>query len=160
MEAALVYAMAGNAAQAESMAQDLDKRFSLDTQVQALWLPAIRAQEALDRKNAGAAIEDLQPARGPMEFAQIPFVANLCCLYPTRIRGEAYLEAGQGKAAAGEFQKILDHTDIVWNCWTGVLAKLGVRALAAYKDFLALWKDADADVSILKQAKSEYGELQ
>jgi tetratricopeptide (TPR) repeat protein/predicted Ser/Thr protein kinase len=181
LEAALAYAMAGEAAHAESIAQDLNKRFPLDTQVQALWLPAIRAQEALDRKNAAAAIEDLQPASGPMAFAQIPFVVNLSCLYPTYIRGEAYLAAGQGKSAAEEFQKILNHGGIVWNCWTGALAKLGVaranalqaktlqgadadaarvRALAGYKDFLALWKDADADVPVLKQAKSEYAKLQ
>jgi hypothetical protein len=181
VEAALAYAMAGDSVRAESMAQDLNKRFPLDSQVQALWLPAIRAQEALDHKNASAAIEDLQPANGPMEFAQIPFVANLSCLYPTYIRGEAYLEAGEGKAAAGEFQKILDHSGFVWNCWTGALAKLGVgranaleartlqgadadaarvRALAAYKDFLTLWKSADADVRVLKQAKSEYAKLQ
>ena len=97
------------------------------------------------------------------------------------MRGEAYLLAGQSKTAAAEFQKILDHSGIVWNCWTGVLAHLGVaradalqsrtsqgadadaahvRALAAYKDFLALWKDADADIPILKQAKAEYAKLQ
>jgi eukaryotic-like serine/threonine-protein kinase len=180
-EAALVYAMAGDVAHAESMAQDLNKRFPLDTQVQALWLPAIRAQEALDRKSAAVAIEDLQPASGPMELAQIPFVVNLSCLYPTYTRGQAYLAAGQGKSAAREFQKILEQSGLVWNCWTGALAKLGVaranaleakteqgadadaarvRALAGYKDFLALWKDADTDTPVLKQAKSEYAKLQ
>ena len=97
------------------------------------------------------------------------------------MRGEAYLAAGQGSAAAAEFQKILDHSGIVWNCWTGALAHLGVaranalavensqgadadaarvRALAAYKNFLTLWKDADPDIPILKQAKAEYGKLQ
>ena len=97
------------------------------------------------------------------------------------VRGEAYLAAGQGSAAAAEFQKILDHSGIVWNCWTGALARLGVaranalqsrtsqgadadaarvRALAAYKDFLTLWKDADPDIPILKQAKAEYAKLQ
>jgi hypothetical protein len=111
----------------------------------------------------------------------IAFTANLSCLYPTYIRGEAYLAAGQGKPAAAEFQKIVDHDGIVWNCWTGALAHLGVaranaldsktshgtdadmartRALAAYKDFLALWKDADLDIPILKQAKAEYAKLQ
>ena len=93
------------------------------------------------------------------------------------MRGEAYLADGQGSAAAAEFQKILDHSGIVWNCWTGALAHLGlaransleartlqgpdadaarVRALAAYEGFLTLWKDADPDVPILKQAKAEY----
>ena len=97
------------------------------------------------------------------------------------VRGEAYLAAGQGSSAAAEFQKILDHSGIVWNCWTGALAHLGVaqanalqaktsqradadaarvRALAAYKDFLTLWKDADPDIPILKQAKVEYAKLQ
>ncbi len=106
---------------------------------------------------------------------------NLSCLYPTYIRGQAYLAAGQGKAAAAEFQKILDHSGIVWNCWTGALAHLGVaranalearslqgadadiarrRAIASYKEFLTLWKDADPDVPILKEAKAEYAKLQ
>jgi tetratricopeptide (TPR) repeat protein len=180
VEAALAYAMAGDITRAESMAQDLNKRFPVDTQMQSLWLPAIRAQVSLDRKNPGVAVESLQAAV-PIEFGSIAFVNNLSCLYPTYIRGEAYLAAGQGKPAAAEFQKILDHSGIVWNCWTGSLAHLGLaraysldsksshgadadmartRALASYKDFLALWKDADSDIPILKQAKSEYAKLQ
>jgi tetratricopeptide (TPR) repeat protein len=180
VEAALAFAMAGDTARAESMAQDLNKRFPLDTQAQALWLPAIRGQVALDRKNPAAAIESLQAAI-PIELGQISFVANLSCLYPTYIRGEAYLAAGQGKSAAAEFQKILDHSGIVWNCWTGSLAHLGLarayalnaktlkgadadmartRALAAYKDFLALWKDAVPGIPILKDAEAEYAKLQ
>jgi len=114
-------------------------------------------------------------------LGQILFVANMSCLYPTYLRGEAYLAAGQGKEAAAEFQRILDHGGIVWNCWAGALAHLGVaranalqakksqgadadlarsRALAAYKDFLTLWKDADLDIPILKEAKAEYAKLQ
>jgi eukaryotic-like serine/threonine-protein kinase len=97
------------------------------------------------------------------------------------VRGQAYLAAGQGAPAADEFQKILDHSGIVWNCWTGALAHLGVarayalqarsstgaggdaarlHALAAYKEFLTLWKDADPDIPILKEAKAEYAKLQ
>jgi eukaryotic-like serine/threonine-protein kinase len=179
-EAALAYAIAGDTARAESLEQDLGKRFPLDTQMNSLWLPAIRAQLALDVKNPALALNHLQAA-SPIEFGQIFFVANLSCLYPTYIRGEAYLGAAQGTAAAAEFQKILDHIGIVWNCWTGALAHLGVaranalqaktaqgadaaaarvRALAAYKDFLTLWKDADPDIPILKQAKTEYARLQ
>ncbi len=183
-EAALAFAMADDTARAESLTQDLGKRFPLDTQIQSLWLPAIQAQLALDRKNPTAALNAL-PAASPIELGQIAFVANISCLYPTYIRGEAYLAAGQGTAAATEFQKILDHSGIVWNCWTGALARLGVargnalqsrtsqrqgqgadadaarvRALAAYKDFLALWKDADPDIPILKEAKAEYAKLQ
>jgi tetratricopeptide (TPR) repeat protein/predicted Ser/Thr protein kinase len=180
VEAALAFAMAGDMARAESLAQDLGKRYPLDTQMQSLWLPAIQAQLALDKKNPAAALSALQAA-SPIELGQIVFVANISCLYPTYVRGEAYLAAGQGKEAAAEFQKIIDHSGIVWNCWTGALAHLGVaranalqsrtsegadrdaarvRALAAYKDFLTLWKDADPDVPILKQARAEYAKLQ
>jgi eukaryotic-like serine/threonine-protein kinase len=181
VESALAFAMAGDTARAESLAQDLGRRFPLDTQMQSLWLPAIQAQLALDKKNPAAAMTALQAAAPPIELGEIMFVANLSCLYPTYIRGEAYLAARQGTAAAAEFQKILDHSGIVGNCWTGALAHLGmaranalqsrtsqgadadaarVRALAAYKDFLTLWKDADPDIPILKQAKAEYAKLQ
>jgi eukaryotic-like serine/threonine-protein kinase len=178
-EAALAFAMAGDTARAESLAQDLGKRFPLDTQMQSLWLPAIRAQLALDRKNPVVALNALQAAT-PIELGDIVFVLNSSCLYHVYLRGEAYLAAGQGSAAAAEFQKILDHSGIVWNCWTGALAHLGlaranalqsrtsqgadadaarVRALAAYKDFLTLWKDADPDIPVLKQAQAEYEKL-
>jgi DNA-binding winged helix-turn-helix (wHTH) protein/Tfp pilus assembly protein PilF len=181
LEAALTLAMAGDAGQAESLAGDLNNRFPLDTQVQSLWLPAIKAQLALNRNNPTRAINSLQAATTPIELGQIAFVVNISCLYPTYIRGEAYLAAGQGSAAAAEFQKILDHSGIVWNCWTGALAHLGVaranalqartlqgadadaartRALAAYKDFLTLWENADPDIPILKEAKAEYAKLQ
>jgi serine/threonine protein kinase/tetratricopeptide (TPR) repeat protein len=126
IEAALAFAMAGDTAQSESLAQDLNKRFPLHTQMQSLWFPAIRAQIALNRKNPAEAIHELQAVVSLFEFGQILFVANISCLYPTYIRGEAYLAAGQGKQAAAEFQKILDHSGIVWNCWTGALARLGV----------------------------------
>ncbi len=180
VEAALALAMTGDTARAESVAQELGKRFPLDTQMQSLWLPAIQAQLALDKKNPTAALTALQAA-SPIELGQIQFVANLSCLYHVYVRGEAYLAAGQSSAAAAEFQKIIDHSGIVWNCWTGGLAHLGVaranalqarasqgadadaarvRALAAYKDFLALWKDADPDIPILKEAKAEYAKLQ
>jgi eukaryotic-like serine/threonine-protein kinase len=180
VEAALAFGMAGDTARAESLAQDLGKRFPLDTQMQSLWLPAIQAQLALDRKNPPFALNTLQAA-SPIELGQITWVTNISCLYPVYVRGQAYLAAGQGSAAAAEFQKIIDHSGIVWNCWTGALAHLGVaranalqartsqgadadaarvRALAAYKDFLTLWKDADPDIPILKQAKAEYAKLQ
>jgi eukaryotic-like serine/threonine-protein kinase len=180
-EAALAFAMADDTARAESLTQDLGKRYPLDTQMQSLWLPAIQARVALDKKNPAAALNTLQAATSPLELGQIAFVANISCLYPTYVRGQAYLAAGQGSAAAAEFQKILDHSGIVWNCWTGALARLGVarasalqaetsqgadsdaarvRALAAYKDFLTLWKDADPDIPILKEAKAEYTKLQ
>jgi serine/threonine protein kinase/tetratricopeptide (TPR) repeat protein len=181
VEAALACAMAHDAAGAQSLAQDIDKRYPLDTQVQSLWLPAIHAQLVLNNKDSAAAVSSLQGASPPIEYGFIPFGNNPSCLYPTYIRGEALLEAGQGTAAAAEFQKILDHTGIVWNCWTGALARLGLaranalqekssqgvdaeaargRGLAAYKDFLSLWKDADPDIPVFKAAKAEYVKLQ
>ncbi|MGB8989930.1 MAG: hypothetical protein WCC37_25255 [Candidatus Sulfotelmatobacter sp.] len=116
-EAALAFAMAGDSVRAESLAQDLGKRFPLDTQMQSLWLPAIQAQSALNRKDPAHALNTLQPAT-PIELGNIPFLKSISCLYPVYVRGEAYLAAGQGGPAASEFQKILDHSGIVWNCWT------------------------------------------
>jgi Tfp pilus assembly protein PilF len=179
-EAALAFAMAGETARAESLLKDLNTRYPLDTQMQSLWLPAIQAQLALDRKNPTAALNALQAASAN-ELGQITFINNLSCLYDVYVRGEAYLAAGEDNAAAAEFQKVIDHNGLVWNCWTGALAHLGIaranaqqakssqgadsdaaraRALAAYKDFLTLWKDADSDIRILKEAKVEYAKLQ
>jgi tetratricopeptide (TPR) repeat protein len=181
VEAALAYAMLGDAPQAQMLERDLDQRYPLNTQVQSLWLPAINAQIALNRRNTAEAIEKLQKALPPIEYGSVVFIVQASCLYPTYIRGQAYLSAGQGKEAAAEFQKVLDHSGMVWNCWTGALARLGVahanaleikasngadaeaareRAQAAYRDFLTLWKEADADVPIYKQAKAEYAKLE
>jgi len=181
-EAAFALAIAADTSRAESLLQDLGKRFPLDTQMQSLWLPAIQAQLALDRKNPALALNILQAAT-PIELGEIRLLPNASCLYHVYVRGEAYLAAGQGGAAAAEFQKILDHSGIVSNCWTGALAHLGVaranalqartsqaqstdadaarvRARASYKDFLTLWKDADPGIPLLKQAKVEYASLQ
>ncbi len=181
IEAAIAYAIAGDSAHAQAAAEDLNKRYPLDTQMQSLWLPAIQAQLALNRKDSAAALRALQPASPPIEFGLTLFAANVSCLYPTYIRGEAYLAAGQGAPAAAEFQKIVDHSGIVWSCWTGALAKLGVaranaleartsqgavadaarsRALTGYQNFLTLWKDADPDIPIYKEAKAELAKVQ
>jgi hypothetical protein len=178
-EAGLAFAMASEPARAQELAQELEQRFPLDTQAHSLWLPAIRAQLELNKKNSSSALDALQAA-SPFEFGNLAFTNNLSCLYHTCVRGQAYLEAKQGNAAAIEFKRILDHGGIVSNCWTGALAHLGVaranalqaktskgadadaarvRALAAYKDFLTLWKDADSDIPILKEAKAEYAKL-
>jgi len=181
IEAAIAYAMAGDSARAQAAAEDLNKRYPLDTQMQSLWLPAIQAQLALNRKDPSAALRALQPVSPPVEYGLTLFAANISCLFPTYLRGQAYLAAGQGAQAAAEFQKILDHNGIVWNCWTGALAKLGVaranalqakssqgavadaahsRALTGYQNFLTLWKDADPDIPIYKEAKAELAKLQ
>ena len=148
--------------------------------MQSVWLPSIKAQLALGQHDSALALKVLQTGT-PITLGQIAFVANMSCLHPIYFRGEAFLAAGQGNAAAAGFKKILEHSGIVWNCWTGVLAHLGVaranalesrtspgadadaahiRALAAYKGFLALWNDADPDIPPLKQAKAEYTTLQ
>jgi len=180
VQAALALAMTGETARAAGLARDLNKSHPLDTQLQLLGLPVIQAQLDLDRREPEAALDALR-AGLPIEFVNTPFSSNTSCLHPAYLRGEAYLAAGQGTAAAGEFQKIIDHSGLVGNCWTGALAHLGVaranallaissqgvdpntaraRALAAYKDFLTLWKDADADIPILKDAEAEYAKLQ
>jgi tetratricopeptide (TPR) repeat protein len=180
VEAALAFAMSGDVIRAESLAQTLNKRYQLNTQMQYLWLPTVHMQLLLNRKKTLLDLKAIDPAP-PVELGDIEFAPNVSCLYHTYIRGEAYLASRQGIQAAAEFQKILDHSGIVWNCWTGALARLGVaranalqsrtsqgadadaarvRALAAYKDFLTLWKDADPGIPILQQAKAEYAKLQ
>ncbi len=178
VEVALAFAMAGDTGRTAALVQDLTKRFPLDTQVQSLWLPAIQSQLALDNKDPAAAVNALQIV-SPVEFGNIIFDNNTC-LDHVYIRGQAYLADGKGPAAAAEFQKILNHNGLVVNCWTGALARLGVaranalegrtsqgvqadsarvRALAAYKDFLTLWKEADPNIPILQEARAEYAKL-
>jgi eukaryotic-like serine/threonine-protein kinase len=180
VQSALAYAMVGETARALALTQDLNERFPLDTQMQLLALPAIQAQVDLNRQQPDIAVNTLR-ASLPVELASTSFTSsNISCLYPTYIRGQAYLAAGQGAAAAAEFQKIIDHSGIVGNCWTGAIAYLGVaranvlqsaslsgdfvtaartRANSAYDHFLALWKDADPEIPVLKQAKSEYQKI-
>ena len=178
-ESALAFAIVGDTAQAESLSRDLEKRFPVDTQIQAHWLPAIRAQLDLNRKKPILSLRSLQ-SDSSIELGVDSFADSTSCLHPVYLRGEAYLAAGQGQDAAKEFQKIIDHSGIVWNCWTGALARLGVaranallsktrlgadadaaraRALASYTDFLTLWKDADPDIPILKHAQREYAKV-
>ncbi len=168
-QAAMAYALAGDAAHAQSLADDLAKRFPQDTVVQAVWLPTIHAQLETGRKNAARSIEILQAASSD-ELGMLSGSATNSCLYPVYVRAQAYLSAHQGAPAAAEFQKILDHGGLLWNCATGALAHLGLaqayvlqgdtaKARAAYQDFFALWKDADPDIPILKEAKIEYSKL-
>ncbi len=168
---ALALAYAGDTGRAQDLTDGLDKRFPEATIVQFNYLPTLRARLALSRGNASAALETLR-ATVPYELGRTTF-SNYSWngLYPVYVRGEAYLAAHQGSEAAAEFQKILDHRGIVWNSPIGALAHLQLgrayamagdrtKARAAYNDFLTLWKDADPDIPILKQAKAEYGKLQ
>src|SRR5262249_52169740 len=124
-EAALALAISGDITGAESLKQDLEKRFPLDTQVQSLWLPTISAQLALTEHNPAVAVEFLQKSLS-IELAYIPSSSGLSCLNPIYVRGQAYLSQGNGQTAATEFQRILDHNGIVWYCATGALAHLGL----------------------------------
>ena len=163
--AALALARAGDTAGAETLATELGKTFPLDTLVQTYWLPSIRAAVALERNDPNRAIELLK-VPSTIELGNLRIF--LC---PAYLRGEAYLMLHDGKAAAAEFQKFIDHRGLVANFPWGALARLGLaRAYAlqgdiakdgpAYKDFLALWKDADPDIPVLKEAKAEYAKLQ
>ena len=169
-EAAIAFAMAGDTSHAESTGQSLAKRFPLDTLVRSLSVPTIEAQIAIDQNNPARGIELLQAA-SPIELSVSSGGAGInSCMYPVYVRGQAYLSAKQGTAAVVEFQKIIDHRGLVENCPTGALAHLGLarayvlagdnaKAHAAYNDFLTLWKDADPDIPILKDAKAEAASL-
>jgi len=156
-----VLARTGNATRARTLAQDLAKRFPRHTIIRRYWVPRIEAQIALAAKKPAEAIERLREAE-PLEARS--------CNYSYE-RGEAYLAAAQGSAAAAAFQQILDHPGLVRNCLPGALAYLGLarayamqgdaaKSKAAYQEFLTLWKDADADIPILLAAKAEYAKLQ
>ena len=169
--AALALAFAGDDTRVQALTSDLAKRFPEDTIVRSNFLPALRAKLALSRGNTSEALDSLRTAT-PYELGETTASPlGWTALYPVFVRGEAYLAAHQGSEAAAEFQKILDHRGIVLNEPIGALAHLQLgrayamqgdtaKARAAYQDFLALWKDADPDIPILKQAKSEYGKLQ
>ena len=175
--AAFIYALTGDATRATVLADDLSRTSPHDTLIQSVWLPTIRAQAALNRGDAKVAI-DLLRAAAPYELSVSS--AFPVCMYPAYIRGQAYLAAAQGTAAASEFQRILDRPGLVWNCWTRTLAELGlarayalsaktasgaeaerarVKSREAYEAFFTLWKDADPDIPILLTARSEFAAL-
>ena len=165
---AIAFALTGDAANANRLIDDLGKRFSQDTIVQSEYLPMARAGLALTTGNAANAIEALTVA-SPYELGHTNNDFTFA-LYPVYLRGESYLAAKDGSAAITEFQKILDHSGVVGNEPIGALAHLGLgrgyalsgdsaKAKTAYQDFFALWKNADPDVPILKEAKAEYAKL-
>jgi len=166
--AAVALARAGDTTQAAKIADDLGKTYPHDTIVNFYWLPSVHAILDVNRHNPSKALEMLRATQGYELGDPSPPVGPLSPVY---FRGYAYLQAGQGQEAASEFQRLIDHPGIVGNSPVGALAHLGLaRASAAsgnlagsrtaYQDFFALWKDADPDIPILKEAKAEYAKLQ
>jgi serine/threonine protein kinase/Flp pilus assembly protein TadD len=162
--AAQTLAWAGDATQAQKLADDLNHNFPLDTLLQGYGLPIIHANIELHGGNPSKAIEFLDVTR-PYELGG-PGI-----MFPVYIRGVAYLRTRNGPEAAREFQNILDRRTMTGNAMTSALTHLGLArarllegnvpaARSAYQDFLALWKDADPDIPILKEAKAEYEKLQ
>ena len=167
--AALAFARAGETGRAQELVNTLNTAFPVGTMMQNYWLPTLRAMLELNRGNAAKAIEVLQGTANYEFGSPPPFQPST--MYPIYVRGQAYLTAHDGGAAAVEFQKMIDHRSISWNFPLGALAHLGLgRAYAlsgdtaksktAYQDFFALWKDADPDIPILKEAKAEYAKLE
>jgi hypothetical protein len=168
--AAITYAFAGDNSKVQLLVNDFAKRYPEDTLAKFIYLPSLHGQQALLRRDSAKAISELQVS-APYESGQ-PNQGGAVSLafYPVYIRAEALRTDKQGKEAAAEYQKILDHRGVVVNGPIGALAHLGLgrayalsgdkaKAKIAYQDFLVLWKDADADVPILKEAKSEYASL-
>ena len=162
--AALALGHTGDRNQAGKLADQLDAEFPASTLIHNYWLPAIRAEIELHSRNYSRAIELLR-ATAPYELADTP-----APLAPVYVRGEAYLAARDGEAAAVEFQKILEHRGMVGNSPVGALARLGIaraysisgetaKARRSYQDLLKLWQGADEDVPVLKQAQAEYAKI-
>jgi serine/threonine protein kinase/Tfp pilus assembly protein PilF len=167
--AALVFARSGDAARARQFLDESEKSDPVNTMLKIYWRPSVSAAVDLDAANATAALQTLEAA-APYDLGSPP-PFQVATMYPAHLRGQAYLAARDGNAAAREFQKFLDHRGVVINYPLNALAHLGLarayalsgdtaKAKTAYQDFLTLWKDADADIPILKEAKAEYAKLQ
>ena len=167
--AGLALARAGETGQASRLAEGLKREFPIHTIIQGYWLPCIRAAIEIQANKSAEALQILQNA-SPYELGQSqPFQFGM--LYPVYLRGQAYLLARQGKEAMLEFQRIIDDRGIILNFPLGALSRLGLarsyavqgdsaKSRAAYQDFLSIWKEADPDIPIYKQAKAEYAKLQ
>jgi eukaryotic-like serine/threonine-protein kinase len=166
--AALALARIGQAARAKRLVEELAKNYPSNTMLKLYWLPTINAAMELKQGHSSQALVLLEAA-APYELGWPPPLQP-GTLYPAFLRGQAYLLAHDGTAAAAEFQKLLDHPGIVANFPTGALAHLGfarsyvllgdtAKARIAYQDFLTLWKNADQDIPILQQAQAEYAKL-
>ena len=161
-------ALLGNQSKAETLIDKMNREMPLDTLVQSYTLPTIRAVVALKANHPAEAV-DLLRATEPYDLAPRLMAPN--ALYPAYVRGLAYLQLGQGRQAAAEFQKFIDHPEVAQLHHQGALARLQLgraqammgdkaAALKSYQEFLTLWKDADPDIPIFKQAQAEYAKLQ
>jgi ATP/maltotriose-dependent transcriptional regulator MalT len=168
--AALALARSGNAARVRALVKELESKNPTNTLVRFYWMPTINASLELHAGNPQGALSQLRVA-ARYELSETSSLSNLPNLHPAYIRGQAYLLAHNGSAAAAEFKKLLDHRGIVQNSILGALSVLQLAraevmvgdmdgARKQYSDFLSLWKDADPGVPILKQAKAEYAKLQ
>jgi len=170
--AAFALALMGDSSRSQRLANDLENRFPEDTSVKFSYIPALRALLALNRGEPSEAVE-LSQIAVPYELGSPRSAIHgfFGALYPVYVRGAAYLAAHRGTEAAGEFQKILEHRGIVVSDPIGALAHLQLgrafvlsrdtaKAKTAYHDFLTLWKDADTEIPILKQAQREYAKVQ
>ena len=173
--AGFALALSGDSSRSQALTDDLSRRLPEDTRVQFTYAPTLRALLALNQGQPSKAVNLLQttipyelgsPSTGGSEY-----LLGAGNLYSAYVRGLAYLAAHQGVEAAGEFHKILNHRGIVLSDPIGALAHLQLgrayalsgdktKAKSAYQDFLTLWKDADPNVPIFKQAKAEYAKLQ
>jgi serine/threonine protein kinase/tetratricopeptide (TPR) repeat protein len=169
--AALALALSGDLPQSRTLAENLAREFPEDTFVQSMYLPTLRALFALNARDASAAIRELKIAsRYDLALGGIGFYGRFGALYPIYVRGLAYLASRQPAEAAGEFQRIVDHRSIVLVDPMDALARLQlaralafsgdtVKAKSAYNDLLTLWKNADPDIPVVKDARAEYTRL-
>jgi predicted Zn-dependent protease len=166
---ALTLARVGNTEQAKTLIEGLEKTEASNTVLKLYWLPTLKAAIEINAGHPDEALVLLEAA-APNEMGEPPPV-QIGTMYPAYLRGQAYLEAKNGAAAAVEFKKLIDHPGIVVNYPTGVLARLGLarayalsgdtaKSRAAYQDFLGLWKTSDPDIPILKAAREENSKLQ
>jgi tetratricopeptide (TPR) repeat protein len=164
---ALSLARSGRTDEAERLADEVSQEAPLDTIVQRYLVPTVRAAVKLQQHDPDAAIDLL---RETVQY-DLAYTFSFDFLYPAYIRGLAYLESGDGRSAAGEFQKLIDNPGLCWEFITGPLARLQIgraqkmmgdnaSARKSYEEFLSIWKDADPDLPVYRQAKAEYAQLQ
>jgi tetratricopeptide (TPR) repeat protein len=166
---ALALASAGDATHAKTFVEAAARQYPDYTLFKSYWLPSIRAAALLANHNPAEAVHELEVTSSyELGSTMWYYVTPLCPVY---LRGQAYLAMNKGREAAAEFQKYVDHPGLVRNFPLGALARLGLarayamqgdtaKARTAYQEFLTLWKDADPDIPILKQANAEYAKLQ